>query len=71
MRPISISKRHDHDLYIMSICNIIVGLVTALDNLVGETIAALKEANLYDNSIIVFTSDVSVSATQQSFRLLH
>ncbi|XP_067948377.1 arylsulfatase B-like [Watersipora subatra] len=34
-----------------------LGLVSALDDLVGETMAALKEAGMDDNTIIVFSSD--------------
>ncbi|XP_067948351.1 arylsulfatase B-like [Watersipora subatra] len=34
-----------------------LGLVSALDSLVGGTMAALKEADMADNTIIVFSSD--------------
>ncbi|XP_067936310.1 arylsulfatase I-like [Watersipora subatra] len=34
-----------------------LGLVAALDDLVGETIQALRDAGLYDNSIVIFSSD--------------
>ena len=37
----------------------ITGLVSALDDLVGVTIRSLKAANLFHDTIIVFTSDVS------------
>ena len=33
--------------------------MAALDDLVGVTVQSLKDAGLFDNSIIVFTSDVS------------
>lgn len=33
------------------------GMITALDALVGEVIAALRETNQYDNTFIVYTSD--------------
>ena len=35
-------------------------MVTALDDAVGEIVEALKESQMYDNTIIVFQSDVSV-----------
>lgn len=34
--------------------------MAALDDLVGVTVQSLKDAGLFDNSIIVFTSDVSL-----------
>lgn len=41
-----------------------LALVTALDDLVGKTVRSLKMAKLYDNTIIVFTSDVSCYTVQ-------
>ena len=35
-------------------------MVTALDDAVGEIVEALKESQMYDNTIIVLQSDVSV-----------
>ena len=43
------------DVYIL----IFAGLVSALDNLVGETVRALRKSRLYDNTVIFFSSDVS------------
>ena len=43
--------------YTLYLCT--VGLVSALDDIVGETIQSLKDAGMYNNSVIVFTSDVS------------
>lgn len=37
----------------------ILGLVSALDDLVGETIQTLRDTNMYENTVIIFTSDVS------------
>ena len=34
-------------------------MVSALDSAVGDIVASLKTFNMYDNSIIVFTADVS------------
>lgn len=36
-----------------------LGMVTALDDAVGEIITALKDTGHYNNSVIVFTTDVS------------
>ena len=47
------------DVYIL----IFAGLVSALDNLVGETVRALRESRLYDNTVIFFSSDVSLFIT--------
>ena len=47
------------DVYIL----IFAGLVSALDNLVGETVRALMESRLYDNTVIFFSSDVSLFIT--------
>ncbi len=33
-------------------------MVTAMDDAVGRVVDALKETGAYDNTIIVFTSDV-------------
>lgn len=35
------------------------GLVSALDDVVGGTVKALKDTGMFDNTIIIFTSDVS------------
>lgn len=40
------------------------GMVTALDEAVGRVVAALKETGHYDNSIIVFTTDVCTVVIQ-------
>ncbi|KAF6036342.1 hypothetical protein EB796_005346 [Bugula neritina] len=34
-----------------------LGLVSAVDDIIGETIQSLKDADLYNNSVIIFTSD--------------
>ena len=47
------------DVYIL----IFAGLVSALDNLVGETVRALRKSRLYDNTVIFFSSDVSLFIT--------
>ena len=47
------------DVYIL----IFAGLVSALDNLVGQTVRALRESRLYDNTVIFFSSDVSLFIT--------
>lgn len=40
-------------------CKYILGLVSAFDDLVGDTMTALEEAELANNTIIVFSPDVS------------
>ena len=50
--------------YTLYLCT--VGLVSALDDIVGETIQSLKDAGMYNNSIIVFTSDVSPTQTSDN-----
>ena len=37
---------------------IYIGMVTAMDDAVGKVVEALKESGAYENTIIVFTSDV-------------
>lgn len=32
-------------------------MVTAMDTIVGATVSALKETGMYNNSIIIYTSD--------------
>ncbi|XP_067949759.1 arylsulfatase B-like [Watersipora subatra] len=44
-----------------------LGLVSALDNIVGETMKALKDADLDDNTIIVFSSDNGGAGTSATF----
>ena len=39
--------------------NSLSAMVSAMDFAVGQIVASLKAFNIYDNSIIVFTSDVS------------
>ena len=34
-------------------------MVTGMDNAIGDIVNSLKEKGLYDNSIILFSSDVS------------
>ena len=56
-------------LYTFWLCT--VGLVSALDDIVGETIKSLKAAAMYNNSVIVFTSDVSPTQTSDNEQYLH
>ena len=41
-------------------------MVAALDTMVGRVVAALREAQLYNNSIIVFVSDNGANPLQVS-----
>lgn len=34
------------------------GMVTIMDEYIGKIISALKEKNMYDNTLLVFTTDV-------------
>lgn len=34
-------------------------MVTGMDDAIGKVVSTLKEKGLYDNSIILFSSDVS------------
>ena len=36
-------------------------MVTAMDDAVGQVVESLKQNNLFDNTIIVFTADVRKS----------
>ena len=56
-------------LYTFWLCT--VGSVSALDDIVGETIKSLKDAGMYNNSVIVFTSDVSPTQTSDNEQYLH
>ena len=42
------------------------GAITAMDTGVGRVVSALKEAGLYDNSVIIFTTDNGGPGTQGS-----
>jgi len=37
------------------------GMVTAMDDLIGNVTAALMDNGLYDETLIIFTADVSYS----------
>ena len=39
-------------------------MVTGMDNAIGDIVNTLKEKKLYDNSIILFSSDVSLELIQ-------
>ncbi len=39
------------------------GMVSALDSAVGRVMKALKTAEMYNNTIVVFTADVTLSYT--------
>ena len=41
-------------------------MVTGMDNAIGDIVNSLKEKGLYDNSIILFSSDVSVGIIKSS-----
>ena len=41
-------------------------MVTGMDNAIGEIVNSLKDKGLYDNSIILFSSDVSVGIIKSS-----
>ena len=41
-------------------------MVTGMDNAIGDIVNTLKEKGLYDNSIILFSSDVSVGIIKSS-----
>ena len=41
-------------------------MVTGMDNAIGDIVNYLKEKGLYDNSIILFSSDVSVGIIKSS-----
>ena len=55
--------------YTLYLCT--VGLVSALDDIVGETIQSLKDAGMYNNSAKVFTSDVSPKQTSENEQYVH
>lgn len=40
--------------------NPILGMLTAMDFAIGRLVEYLKASNLYENTVIVFTSDVSI-----------
>ncbi len=42
-----------------------MAMMSVLDDSVQQTVEALKEYGLYDNSVIIFMSDVSVYIYQQ------
>ena len=44
---------------ILNISLIFTGMVTALDDAIGNLTESLKQAGLFDNTLIIFTSDVS------------
>ena len=39
-------------------------MVTGMDNAIGDIVNTLKEKKLYDSSIILFSSDVSLELIQ-------
>ena len=39
---------------------LISGMVTAMDDAVGNVIRALKQARMFKKTIIIFTSDVNI-----------
>lgn len=39
-------------------------MVTGMDIAIGHVVSTLKEKGLYDNSIILFSSDVSYDTTK-------
>ena len=41
-------------------------MVTGMDKAIGEVVSTLKEKGLYDNSIILFSSDVSFDLRKRS-----
>ena len=43
-------------------------MITALDDAVGLVVDELKQKGLYDNTIIVFTSDVSDTTLFEIFK---
>ena len=43
------------------------GMVTAMDDAVGHIVAALKDTGHYDNSVIVFTTDVSCATRRLKY----
>ena len=45
-------------------------MVTGMDDAIGRVVRTLKEKGLYDNSIILFSSDVSFSRTIRDGKLL-
>lgn len=44
--------------------HIFTGMVTAMDSAIGNVVQALKKTDLYNDTLIIFTSDVSICVKQ-------
>ena len=56
-----IEQRNTTDVAISSHCLYVAGMVSVLDEAFGNITAALERQGLMDNTLLIFTSDVSTS----------